>query len=768
MSTNFQRSDFEMVPQQPNNSFDWSQFEEVKGTKQPVFKTKAQDQKSAFDWDQFEQVKEPLAPDNRSDVEKVVDKTARLGTMFVKGGIQRATAGYDIPAILARKWGIKNAPQEFRKAIFSDLENLQEQKAAGQWSEEDQIKYDGLVELIKHPEKMEEFLPKEEDIPHFDVGSMIDAGAKQLGVDLTPQGLDEVALQWMGFIKDPKKAAGLMKNGWNPQNVKEVIKALTPTGKEAVRGLSAGTALQYAAENEFGPMGTMAAVVLADIAPALAVKTAVGAGQFAKHPVESTKNAINSAKLTGKQLIAKGSATFQTRDKAALQKAIIQDMREAGVQADFGTITGNNMVKWVQSTLAQSGLTGTALEDFKKSLTQNIVSEYKKLSGELGEVVHSSKYEAGEALKTGLKEARDVDASVYRDLYKSATERAGESQVYAGNVSSLINEIEETMKPGTFKSGEQKSVLDVLNQVKRDVSTSEGGIKSAGVKGLINTKIALKDVIDYEVQGGAKQLLKRVAKEIDDAILTHGKADPQFAKDWAMANKKFGEHAKVFRGKAIDQALKTQDPSQIFNKMNTPHGIAEIKKALSVTPEGRQLYKQLASYKMEELIGQNMVNSTTEQLNFGTFAKLLEKGQNRQIVKSLLGEEGLSRLEKLSKASGRLAETAQKFLNTSRSGIQVADTAIIAKAVYAIGSALTGNPWPLMSTIGLYAGSKMAASLMADPEFLKLVEEAILESKQGNSVAFKNAGTRLAKRIVELQEPATGAIQIPQKVKEKR
>lgn len=736
MSTNFNWSNFEEVPKESNSSFDWSQFEETNS-----------------------KPKQKEVSDNRSMLEKGFEKGTRLIGQAALGGIQRATVGYDIPAIFSRKLGIANAPQEFRQNIFNDIEQLQEQKSRGEWNQEDQEKYDNLVDLIKNPEKMKEFLPKEEKIPHFDVGGLIESGAKQFGVDISPQGADEMALRWIGFIKNPEKAADLLKNGLNLTNAKEIIKALAPTGKEAFRGIGAGSAIQYAAESEFGPVGTMIAAILGDISPSLALKTGTTALNVAKNPIQSIKTAGKTTIQTGKKLAAKGIAKFTPRNKSDLQKAIITDFREAGIQADLGTISGNNIVKWVQSTLAQSGLTGTPLEEFKKSLTSNIVSEYKKLASELGETIYQSKYEAGEALKSGLHEARDIDLSESRDLYNSARERAGSAQVFTGNVVSTIQEIEESLAPGSYKSAEQKAVLDIIDQIKKDVSTPEGGIRGAEVRALINDKIALNDAINYEVQGGTKQLLKRLVHEIDEAILTHGKSDPQFAKEWAVANKKFSEHAKLFRGKVLDQALKTQDPSQIFNKMNTPHGIEQIRKGLNVTPEGRQLFNQLSRYKLEELIGQNMVNSTTQQLNFGNFSKLLEKGQNREIVKSLLGKEGLSRLEKLQKASGTLADTAQKFLNTSRSGIQTADTAIVLNALTSIGLALAGNPWPLIQAGGLYVAAKTAAKLMADPEFLHLVEEAIIESRHPTSKAFKNTGTRLAKRIKDLEEPSIAAIQ---------
>lgn len=701
------------------------------------------------------------APGKKEDVqkssalEKGVDKAQRLLTQGTIGAIQRYTAGYDIPSIVTRKIAIANAPSELRQSIFSDIENLQERKAAGEWSDAHQQEYDALVDLIKDPKKMEQFLPKEEEVPHFDVGSLIEKGAKNFGVDLTPQGADEMALRWIGFIKDPSKASQLLKEGLNPKNAKEILKALAPTGKEALRGASAGTALQYAAEAELGPIGTMAAAILGDVAPSLALKSATGAANVAKNIPGSAKEGVKAIKKGA----AKAISSFTPKDKQQFQRSIIQDFKDAGIQADAGTISGNSLVKWVQSTLDQSALTGSPFEKFKKSLTDSIVSEYGSLANELGESVHQSRYEAGEALKSALKEARDLDISSARELYNSAKESAQEAQVYTGNVGSLIKELENELQPGSFKSSDQKAVLDIINQVKQDVLTKDGTIKSAKIKELINDKIALNDAIDYEIQGGTKKLLQSLVGEIEKAIQSHGDVNPQFAKDWKEANAKFSQHAKLFRGKTISNALKTQDPSLVFSKMNTPHGIEEIRKALNVYPEGRQIFNQLARYKLEEMIGKNMINSTTNQVNFGTFSKLLEKNQNRQVVKSLLGENSLKRLERLQKASGRLAETGQKFLNSSRSGVHALDLAAAGKVMMDTANIFAGNPWPLLKSGGTLFSTRSIARLLTDPEFLQLLEEAMMESKRGFKGSLENAGIRLAKKIKSLEEPATAAIQ---------
>ena len=454
-------------------------------------------------------------------------------------------------------------------------------------------------------------------------------------------------------------------------------------------------------------------------------------------------------------------ASITPKEKLELQKSIINDFKEAGIQPDLGTISGNSLIARMQDLLTHSTFTGSKLESFKKKISENVVSSYKKISGELGESIYENRHEAGQALKTGLEEARANDVSIARDLYQSAKKRGGQFQVFTGNIVNEIKKIKSELEPGSFKSGEQKTVLDILDHIEQDVLTKDGGIKGASIEALINDKIALNDVINYEVQGGAKKLLGQLVGQLDKAIKSHGAIDPTFAREWTQANVKFSQHAKTFRGKAIANALRTEDAAAVFQKMNTPHGIIEIKKALRGTPEGRELYKNLAAHKLEDLIGKNLVDGVSNQLNFGKFSKLLEKNQNRHVVGTLIGSDRLKQLENLQKATGRIADSAQKFLNTSKTSYVLKDLAIAAKLLIDVGHVLAGNPWPLSKSAGGILLARKAAKLMTDPEFLSLVEDAIKESGNPNSQPFKNIGFRLAKKAKDLEEPVRAAAVMP-------
>lgn len=653
-----------------------------------------------------------------------LEKGARVGAQFALGAIEGSPAGfvYDVGVSPANSKGFATFNERVR--IGEDLEYLYEKNSGKElkdWPKADQDLYASLEEQIKPGGELTN-VPEGVDL------SIRGLAQKATGVDLAPEGIAEKAAHWTGFIRDPKKIFELKKTGLNPV---DAIKAIAPTGREALRGIGAGTALQMAEEGDFGPIGTMAAAVVGDISGNVGASAAKGIKRIVTEP---------------RQVMAEVAAAFTPKEKLDLQKEIIQDFRDAGLQADIGTSTNNDLIKWVQSRLAQSGLTGTALEDLKKTLKNDIEQQYKTLADSVGEARFATSHEAGEVTKGLLKDIRETDLKEVRELYKEADNSIKEaSHVDTKKLAAEIERLETKLKPGSLKSGEQKAVLDTLQTIKRDIYDSNGSLLYGKVKDLMNNKIALNDVINYEVKGGAKELLKGVVGELDRAIISHGKDNPRFAKNYIKANKQFSKHAKEFRNKRVAQLLADNDPAQLLNKMNSVQGIKDLEAILHKSQAGTTVMNNLKRFKLDRMISDNMVDSTTQQIKLGTFSKLLEKGKNRDLAKELLPKNSFKRLERLQRNSGRLADTANKFLNSSKSGVTLEDAGVVAKVFNDLSSILAGNPWPIIRTTAGVTGARYLTKLMGDASFLRLVEEMILATQKNDTGLM----TRLAKQIAE-------------------
>lgn len=646
-------------------------------------------------------------PEHSGHERSGLEKGGRLAAQYALGAAESAALPYELAAAPLASKEAQQVP--YRENVLEDISRLEEQKMMGiPLDEQDQALYQSLREQIENPEKAEQF------IPTSDVG-LRGLAEKATGLDLHPEGVLEKAASWAGFVKDPKKLTELTKTG---VKLPQLMKAIMPTGKEALRGLGAGVGLEMAEEGDFGPIGTMAAAVVGDITGSGAAAGVKGVTKLVTQP---------------KKTLAEIAKAFTPKEKMALQKEIIKDFRDSGIQADLGSITNNNLIKWAQSRLAQSGLSGRALDEFKDQLTTQIKDEYKKLADGLGEAKFINNHEAGETVKAWLRDIRDSDLSETRELYKRAEESLKDnSYVNPNRLAAAIEKLEKSVSPGSIKSTEQKNVINALDNLKKDIYDSSGKLMYAKVKDLMNNKIALNDIINYEVQGGAKQLLKGIVSELDRAIISYGKENPSFAKNYINANKRFAEHAKTFRNKSIDQILRLHDPAQLMTRMNSVQGIKDISNILKKTPGGKEAFDNLRRLKLDQIVNDNLIDSTTQQVKLGTFSKLAEKGKNAELLKELLGSKDFLRLQKLQKNAGRLADAANKFYNASKSGAVAADAAVLAKGLGDIANILMGNPWPLIKTIGSVYGIRQLTQLLADSEFLKLVEDVILNSEKEN------------------------------------
>jgi hypothetical protein len=133
------------------------------------------------------------------------------------------------------------------------------------------------------------------------------------------------------------------------------------------------------------------------------------------------------------------------------------------------------------------------------------------------------------------------------------------------------------------------------------------------------------------------------------------------------------------------------------------------------------------------MVGDNLVDSTTQQIKLGTFSKALEKGQNKALAKEILGPKSFKRLEMLQKNAGKLADAANQFYNASQSGVAIADAATLLAGLKSVGWLMAGNGWPFATTVGGIFSANKLSKLLADPTFLQLVEEVILASEKSNT-----------------------------------
>lgn len=490
-------------------------------------------------------------------------------------------------------------------------------------------------------------------------------------------------------------------------------------GLLSLGGLAAGS--QLGEDQKLGPLGQFATGAVGALLPGGIENLAKGAARAVTSP---------------KQSVAKGVAKLVKAPE--IKKQLIEDARKAGVQLDLGSITDSGVVKFVQNQIAQSPLVGDALEVFKKDLSQQVVNEYKSIVDTVGQANFQNNFQAGEAVQNAIKANQQSNLEKIRNLYSNARNAGKDATAPTRAIRQEVSKIRDSLFPGAVKSPEQLTVLSNLEKLEDNLWRDFISVDS-----LINTKTALNDIIDYEVQGGSKQLLKKVVKSIDDTLTEFGKQHPSFGKEWKSANQEFAQHAKTFRNTNISNVLKTQDPATIFNKMNTTAGIKDIQKALSHSFEGKELFKDLSRYKIDDMIGKALEKNVKEQIQFGTIRNVFKQSKTQEILKELMPKSEFDRLKRLTDLTGNIAESASKFLNTSQSGTTIVNLAAVSKMLFDIGQAFSGNLLPALKSLGGLAGVRGVSNLITDPEFLRAVEDAILVSKSSNVSLMEQAGKNL-------------------------
>ena len=156
--------------------------------------------------------------------------------------------------------------------------------------------------------------------------------------------------------------------------------------------------------------------------------------------------------------------------------------------------------------------------------------------------------------------------------------------------------------------------------------------------------------------------------------------------------------------------------------MDSPEGYIKLSRALNTTPEGQQLFKDLKRFKLDELIGNKIQNDLNGQLKLQKFSNLLQNKETQAILKRLVGNKAYNEIRKLQSISGKLQESASKFLNASQSGTTVADVGLVTSAIIGL---FTGNPWAISGGIGGVISLRLIGTLLSDPVFLKHLEKAV-------------------------------------------
>ena len=372
-----------------------------------------------------------------------LEKGARIGTQYGLGLLEGSPAGMAYDIATSPLGSEAAAGQAYRETVLDDLERLREQKEMGIWDDQDQQLYDHLTDQIENPENAQQY------VQTADIG-IRSLAEKATGLDLHPEGFLEKAAQWKGFIQNKGNLRDIAKIGLKP---KELAKALFPNLGETTRAVTTGAALELAEQNQLGPIGTLAAAIVGDVGG-----MGIGAlGKIITRPRESVAKLINLK-------------TKSHRKKEMIQ-GLVNDFDKAGMQIDAGTLTQSPLIRMMQARLSQSGLSGAALENAGKELSQQVVREYENLMSNLGEISFENGYQASEAIKDALR-VEEVNLNIPKTQPEAG--RGLKGRVAVEEVPAYQKDLLNEISPSEFKSDAQAgqslktAAEDIKTPIKED------------------------------------------------------------------------------------------------------------------------------------------------------------------------------------------------------------------------------------------------------------------------------------------------------------
>ena len=400
--------------------------------------------------------------------------------------------------------------------------------------------------------------------------------------------------------------------------------------------------------------------------------------------------------------------------------------------AEYGVVNAaRQLAEAILVAGGEIGITARRLLKTKRTLQDvanwefggsNFESAYKHLTGLVDSAVERAISEVNPALLEGYQALKQEYSQ-----FKQVFENKNVLPLFEPNNHNYSNIFNSFLKPDRLQSLEGILSLSpegeaLLRQVKRDYAQEAVRGGNASDRDIRN----LLEILGPEFQEPLEEYIhqRNYAREHPRGVPNRVETTRELplnnipSSGRSLAGR-VSETQSSSRRKLYDY-LKDKTPEQVMKEMNTVSGVKNLRRVLELTPEGRKLFKDLSRFKLEEIIAKSLKEGGTQQIKLGTFSGLLKTRENKALALELLGPESYKRLRLLQKNAGRLAESADRFFNASKSGTVASDIGAVTSAMYGI---FTLNPYVALPAIATIGGLRVVSKLFSDKQFLKYLSE---------------------------------------------
>lgn len=429
-------------------------------------------------------------------------------------------------------------------------------------------------------------------------------------------------------------------------------------------------------------------------------------------------------------------------------KSAIKAAEAENITLPYSAMTESSMQRWAEKQLQTNPFSKSDYKSLFNRANQEYINSYEKALEKISASQFANKLEAGMAAREGLKSAVKKDKTYVDSAYDAMNDvvkKVGDPRIKKTGLVKLGEEMVEDLNKSLIPSTEElgtKASFETLRDSIKELSKGKGKEQGIELSRLLATERSLNDIINWETQGGSKALLKAYKGKVEEAITSYGKKDRIFNDAWQRAKGRFGEHANKYRNDLINSMLFGENPELILHKMGSLDGIKKVKSALTSVDDkqGQQLFKSLKRFKLEDMIGRNVINPGTGEVRYQNVARILNDPRQKPILQELMGPKSYKNFENLQKVAEGISKGFNEFANPSRS----ADTALAGGMVSAtVGAGLvglaTGDLRYLASSASSIAVPKLTARMLTNEKFLQEATKLAKAGNAGNRKAWDQA-----------------------------
>lgn len=525
----------------------------------------------------------------------------------------------------------------------------------------------------------------------------------------------------LGGIGGLGKLAGKLGS----KGFEKVGKTLGATGGSELGGSAAvGTTISYL-EDESPLLSLPTAIV----AGALTTKSLGGLpklGEAIKGTVTGKGTSLGDITL-GRALAIKGEPYLP----------VIQAAKEYGIDLPFNVPLNSPVANFLANTALNTIYTAkeynNIIEKAPKQLKDKFIDIIDRIHPEnVGKTQASGEYYT--ALKNQEKIIDDQSNKLYgyaRELLKK------EDKVVPSNTIKALKDLKSDLS-APVPSSPMKFVIDRLGKLSKawdlippslDISKEFAEdaphlyeklansliekAKPVSVDSLIQQRSAFMQDLRSQDTKGMQRQLGRIIKGLDEDISSL--KNKEFLDHWKAANSFYkNEVAGKIRSDFSRSMMEGVFPKQAYDYMTSPSKIDELYRILGSSPEIDKIMASLKRAKLQNILIDPSLNAEGG-MNMATFANKFNKNsQDRELLKSLLGEKSFNDLKKLSQMAQSFSSAGKSFANPSGTTVRNLD---MARGGSLIGGLLSGNSLMIAGGGTSIATPWILSKLLSNPRY---------------------------------------------------